>query len=84
MMEILMKFLPADKRAMIQLAMRMADRLDTAAERQRVAEYGLAAFRNDGKISITEFTRLGKMLGILTAPKRRKKAVVGVIDKVEV
>jgi hypothetical protein len=76
MLDLLMRFLPADKRALLQLAMRMSDKLDTAEERQKVAEYGLAAFRNDGKISITEFTRLGKMMGILTAPKRRPAAVV--------
>jgi hypothetical protein len=83
MFNLLMRFLPADTRALLQLAMRMGGRLDTPEERQRVAEYGLAAFRNDGKISITEFTRLGKMLGILTAPKRRKKPVVSVMGKVE-
>jgi hypothetical protein len=80
MIDMLMRFLPADKRALLKLAMRMSDKLDTASERKAVAEYGLAAFRNDGKISITEFTRLGKMMGILTAPKRRNKAVAGEVE----
>ena len=69
MMEIFMKFLPADKRAMVQLALRMVAKLDTAAERKAVAEYGLAAF-HDGQISIIEWTGLGKRMGILTGPRR--------------
>ena len=83
MINLLMRFLPTDTRALLQLAMRMADKLDTPQERKDVAEYGISAFKN-GSISITEWSILGGKLGILTAPKRRKKAVVGVIDKVEV
>jgi len=83
MINLLMRFLPTDTRALLQLAMRMADKLDTPQERKDVAEYGIAAFKN-GSISITEWSILGGKLGILTAPKRRKKTVVGVIDKVEV
>ena len=83
MINLLMRFLPADTRAILQLAMRMADKLDTPQERRDVAESGIAAFKN-GSISITEWSILGGKLGILTAPKRRKKTVVGVIDKVEV
>jgi hypothetical protein len=79
MINLLMRFLPADTRALLQLALRMADKLDTAAERQRVAEYGLAAF-HDGHISITEWTGLGKRMGILTSPRRRKNAVVGKVE----
>ena len=79
MINLLMRFLPADTRALLQLAMRMADKLDTAAERQRVAEYGLAAF-HDGFVSITEWTGLGKRMGILTSPRRRKNAVVGKVE----
>ena len=67
-----MKFLPTDKRALLKLALRMVNRLDTASERKDVAEYGIAAFK-DGKISITEWTRLGKKLGILTSPKARTR-----------
>ena len=76
MIDIFMKVLPADKRALLQLALRMVNNLDTAAERKKVAEYGLAAF-HDGHISIIDWTGLGKRMGILTSPKRRKKAVVG-------
>ena len=69
MLQMLMRFLPADKRAMIQLALRMVSNLDTATERRDVAEYGIAAFK-DGYISITEWSTLGRKLGILTGPKR--------------
>ena len=69
MIDLLMRFLPADKRAMIQLALRMVNNLDTAAERKAVAEYGVAAFQ-DGFISITEWSTLGGKLGILTGPKK--------------
>ena len=69
MLQMLMRFLPADKRAMIQLALRMVSNLDTATERRDVAEYGIAAFK-DGYISITEWATLGRKLGILTGAKR--------------
>ena len=69
MFEMLMKFLPADKRAMIQLAMRMVAKLDTAAEREAVAAWGIEAFK-DGKITVPEWAELGGKLGILTGPKK--------------
>ena len=69
MMEILMRFLPADRRAMIQLALRMVSKLDTAQERQAVAEWGMQAFA-DGKISVPEWGELGGRLGILTGPRK--------------
>ena len=69
MIDLLLKFLPAEKRALLKLAMRMVSKLDTAKERKAVAEYGIAAFK-DGSISITEWATLGGKLGILTGPKR--------------
>ena len=72
MLQMLMKFLPADKRAMIQLVMRMVAKLDTPAERKAVAEYGIAAFK-DGSISITEWATIGGKMGILTGPKKNGK-----------
>jgi hypothetical protein len=61
----------------------MVDRLDTAAERKDVAEYGLAAFK-DGKIAVTEWTVLGKKMGILTAPpvRDRKSARISLKSQV--
>ena len=69
MLTMLMRFLPADKRAMVELAMRMVAKLDTAAERKAVAEWGIRAF-SDGKISVPEWGELGGRLGILTGPKK--------------
>ena len=69
MIDLLMRFLPADKRAMIALAMRMVSKLDTAKERRDVAEWGILAFK-DGKITVPEWGALGGKLGILTGPKR--------------
>ena len=69
MLQLLLRFLPADKRAMIQLAMRMVAKLDTPAERKAVAEYGIAAFK-DGSVSITEWATIGGKLGILTGPRK--------------
>jgi hypothetical protein len=69
LLDLLMRFLPADKRAMIQLALRMVAKLDTAQERRDVAEWGIRAFA-DGKISVPEWGELGGKLGILTGPKR--------------
>ena len=69
MLDLLMRFLPADKRAMIELAMRMVSKLDTAAERKAVAEWGILAFK-DGKITVPEWGALGGKLGILTGPRK--------------
>ena len=69
MINLLMKFIPADKRAMIQLAMRMVAKLDTGKERKAVAEWGIHAFK-DGKITVPEWAELGGKLGILTGPKK--------------
>ena len=69
MIDLLMRFLPADKRAMIRLALRMVAKLDTAAERKAVADWGIRAFK-DGKISVPEWGELGGKLGILSGPKR--------------
>jgi hypothetical protein len=49
--------------------MRMVSKLDTAAERRAVAEWGIRAFQ-DGKISVPEWSELGGRLGILTGPRR--------------
>ena len=63
MLALLMKFLPADKRALLDLALRMVASLDTAQERQAVADYGLEMLA-DGKITITEWSAFGKRLGV--------------------
>ena len=69
MLSVMLRLLPADKRAMVQLALRMLDRLDTTEERRAVVEWGIGAFQ-DGKISTNEWLELGSKMGILTGPRR--------------
>ena len=64
-MNFLLKLLPADKRALLELAIRITGSLDTAAERKYVAEYG-AEMLKDGKVSVGEWAKFGSKLGILT------------------
>ena len=63
-MNWLLKFLPADKRALLELAIRITSALDTAAERKAVAEYGVKMLA-DGKVSGPEWVTLGKALGVM-------------------
>ena len=63
-MNWILKFLPADKRALLELAIRVTSALDTAAERKAVAEYGVKMLA-DGKVSGPEWLKLGKVLGIM-------------------
>jgi hypothetical protein len=64
-MNWLLRFLPADKRALLKLALRITASLDTAAERKAVAEYG-ATMLTDGKVTVGEWAKFGSKLGILT------------------
>ena len=66
-MNWLLKLLPVDKRALLELALRITSSLDTAAERKAVAEYGLEMLK-DSKVSITEWAKFGSKLGILRGP----------------
>ena len=61
----LLRFLPPDKRALLELAMRITASLDTAAERQAVAEAGVEMLK-DGRVTVAEWSKFGSRLGILT------------------
>jgi len=63
-MSWLLKFLPADKRALLELALRITSSLDTVEERKAVAAYGLEMLE-DGKVTVGEWARFGSKLGIL-------------------
>ena len=67
-MNWILKFLPADKKALLELAIRITASLDSAAERKAVADYGLEMLE-DGKVSVGEWAKLGSALGILTGNK---------------
>ena len=68
MLQLLIKLLPADKKALVELALRITSSLDTSEERKKVAEYGVEMLA-DGKISVTEWTRFGKMAGVFKKGK---------------
>ena len=63
-MKWLLRFLPQDKRALLELAVRITASLDTAKERQDVDEYGVLMLK-DGKVTVGEWARFGSKLGIL-------------------
>ena len=65
MLGIILRFLPRDKRLLLQLLLRITSSLDTAEERKDVAEYGTAILKT-GKITIADLSKLGSKLGILT------------------
>jgi len=63
----IIRVLPADKRALVQLAMRMVANLDTSAERKAVAEYGIKMI--EGGVTVNEWSTFGKMLGVFKMEK---------------
>jgi len=64
-MNWILKFLPEDKKALLELAIRITSSLDTAAERKAVADYGVTML-TDGKVTVGEWSKFGSKLGILT------------------
>jgi hypothetical protein len=62
-MNWLLKFLPADKRMLLELALQVTAALDTAEERRAAADYGIKML-SDGKVTVAEWARFGKVLGI--------------------
>jgi len=68
MLSLLMKFLPADKKALLDLALRMVASLDTPEERQAVANYGIKMLA-DGKVTVPEWAAFGKKLGVFKMEK---------------
>ena len=63
-MNWILRFVPADKRALLELAIRITASLDSAAERKAVAEYGVTMLA-DGKVTVGEWAKFGSKLGIL-------------------
>lgn len=62
-MNFLLKLLPADKRALLELAIRITQNLDTPEERKKVTKLTKEIFK-DGKISIQEWSKLGSAMGV--------------------
>ena len=63
-MNIFLKFLPKDKRALLELAIRITASLDTKQKRKDVADYGIEMLK-DGKVTVAEWAKFGSKLGIL-------------------
>ena len=66
-MNWLLRFLPEDKRALLELALRITSSLDTAEERRSVAKYGLEMLK-DNKVTVGEWAKFGSKRGILRGP----------------
>ena len=69
-MKFLLALKPREYREMIVLCQRIFNQLDTSAERQEAIAFGVEMIR-DGKVEMTEWSKFGSKLGILTAPKRK-------------
>jgi len=63
MLGLLMKFLPPEAKAAIELVQRLTAALDTPEERQAVIDYCLEMLK-DGTITAPEWSKLGKALKI--------------------
>ena len=68
-MNWLLRFLPAEKRALLELAIRITSSMDTPEERKEVAEYGLEMLSPDSdggtRCTVGEWAKFGSMLGVL-------------------
>ena len=71
-MNWLLKLLPSDKRALLELAIRITASLDTAAERKAVSAYGMKMLSPDSdggtRCTVSEWARFGSKLGVLKGP----------------
>ena len=72
MLNLLIRFLPEDKRGLLELAMRMVSQLDTPEERKAVAEYGIKMI--EGGVTVNEWTTFGKKLGVFKIEKDKNNA----------
>ena len=68
MLQLLIKLLPADKKALVELALRITSSLDTPEERKKVADHGIEILR-DGKVTVAEWSAFGKKLGVFKKGK---------------
>lgn len=68
----MLKFLPEDKRNMVELGLRIFSALDTAEERNAALKYALQMFDPSGsggsRVTVGEWAKLGGTLKILRAP----------------
>ena len=73
MWKLLMGLLPADKKALLELALRITANLDTPEERKRVADYGIemlsASSAGGTRVTVAEWSAFGKKLGVFKKGK---------------
>jgi hypothetical protein len=64
MIKLLLKFLPSDKRAILELGLRIVSSLDTPEERRAFVSYAQETLE-DGRMTVAEWAQLGSISGIL-------------------
>ena len=64
-MNWILRFLPEDKKNMLELAMRIVASLDSGAERKEAIDSGIKMLE-DGKVTVGAWAKFGSKLGILT------------------
>ena len=76
-MNWILRFLPDDKRNMIELALRIFSALDTAQEREAVLAHALKMFDPNGpgggRVTVAEWGTLGGKLKIMRGPDPKPK-----------
>ena len=60
-MNWILRFLPEDKKNMLELAMRIVASLDSGAERKEAIDYGIKMLE-DGKVTVGEWSKFGSKL----------------------
>ena len=61
----LLRFLPEEQRLLVILGQRILSHVDTPEERAAVIQHGVDMLA-DGRVSVGEWSKFGKKLGILT------------------
>ena len=74
MYRLLLKLLPSDVRALIEMAIRVVSHLNTAKERKAFAEYVLEALKTDGSLTVAEWAAIGSKAGILRGRRKQEAA----------
>ena len=76
-MNWILKFLPEDKRNMIELGLRIFSALDTAQERKAGLDYAIKMFApkgpGGGRVTVAEWGALGGKLKIMRGPYPKNK-----------
>ena len=67
--KMLLGLLPKDIRSLVQVALRMFERLNTAEERNEAISYFLEASKSDGFMSAPEWATFGSKIGWVGRPK---------------